>query len=415
MTTAADSVDRRVERLHKREELRRFVVTGALSILVHLLVFLLFTSSVLDMSPAAEPEQEEIVVPLELEQPPPPEPAVEQTPPAPVEQPPEEQGEEKEQPEPEQQELIGWQSKGDEPGRQVKPPGPETDVHAPPEPSEESGTSLDPSELDDAPEGPDETRDEPAEELREPREGPAEEIPEPIEESPVDREPEPEEEAPRTEPEPNPVESRPPGELFPEAPPETPDDPATPTRESEPVEPEEPEVLPLPTPPVQRPRDESRDEGGISRQIPGFEAEIQGGYFNNDLKFDSKDYKWQDYATKLYFAIRRAWLRELHGRVRRFERDQALQDLPNLDGRVAIHFVIHRDGSVSRVEVVGPSQLPALDEASSAALKRLVPPPLPDDFPRDQEGATFSFELRGFRSAQQLEMRLDWSRRNGEF
>jgi hypothetical protein len=56
-----------------------------------------------------------------------------------------------------------------------------------------------------------------------------------------------------------------------------------------------------------------------------------------------------------------------------------------------------------------------LDDASSAALRRAVIPPLPDDYPKEQTGLTFSFELRGFPSAQALKYKLEWSRARGEF
>lgn len=108
-------------------------------------------------------------------------------------------------------------------------------------------------------------------------------------------------------------------------------------------------------------------------------------------------------------------MRELYGRVRRFERDQQMRNLPNLDGRVAIHFFIVRDGSIQNLDIVSPSPLPTLDEASAAALRRAVLPSLPEDFPRDQEGVTFTFALQGFEAAVQLERQLREAQWAGEF
>lgn len=134
-----------------------------------------------------------------------------------------------------------------------------------------------------------------------------------------------------------------------------------------------------------------------------------------DLVFDSRDYQWSDYSTKVYFAVYRSWLRELYGRVRRFERDQQMLGLENLDGQVSIRFVIHRDGSIQDLAVVAPGVVPTLDEASAAALRRAVLPPLPDDFPRDREGVTFRFIIRGFESGGQLEQQLREMQWAGEF
>jgi TonB family protein len=407
-------VEETIERLRRREETGRWVVTASLSILIHIAILLLLATSALDASSPAEAEPEEIVVPLELEQPPPPQPEPVQPETQQPEPQPEAEQEPAEEKPPEDQELIGWRSQGEEPGRQDRPPGPAAEVHGPPEPSEEQGTALEPSELEDAPAGPDELEQQPGESSREERTGPAEEPPEELEESPVDPREEEQEAPPPEEPQTSSVEPQPPGELFPE-PQDVPEETSeAPRRPSETDREPEPEPLPLPTPPKPRPQQEP-NRGGTRKQLPGFEAEIQGGYFNQNMVFDDKNYAWSEYATKLYFAIYRAWLRELHGRVRRFERDQTLQRLPSLDGIVSIHFMIHDDGSVSAVEVVNPSRMQALDDASQAAVRRAVIPPLPDDYPKDQTGLTFSFELGGFASAQQLERQLEWSRRRGEF
>ncbi|MDH3284570.1 MAG: energy transducer TonB, partial [Acidobacteriota bacterium] len=127
-----------------------------------------------------------------------------------------------------------------------------------------------------------------------------------------------------------------------------------------------------------------------------------------------RDYAWSEYSTKVYFAVWRAWLRELYARVRRFEREQKLGDHASLDGTVDIHFVINRDGSVSNLTVVAPSVLGTLDEASSAALLGAVLPPLPEDFPRDSEGVTFRFVL-AVDGALQMERGLRYRRSRGEF
>lgn len=168
--------------------------------------------------------------------------------------------------------------------------------------------------------------------------------------------------------------------------------------------------------PRQRPGTDGR---GSARTAPSgsaldFNVGGGGGFFG-EMKFDDESYPWEEYATKIYFAIRKAWLRELMGRTARFERDQALNNLPDLDGRVRIHLVIHRDGTIDRIQVVDPSPMGALDDGSAAALKRVLLPPLPTDYPLDETGLTFTFELGGFQSAHQLRMKLEYERDAGEF
>ncbi|HNX20455.1 MAG TPA: TonB family protein, partial [Acidobacteriota bacterium] len=91
------------------------------------------------------------------------------------------------------------------------------------------------------------------------------------------------------------------------------------------------------------------------------------------------------------------------------------RNLQTLDGDVYIRFTLKRDGSVEDLEVLRPSVLPALDDASSAAIRRAVLPALPSDFPRNQERVTYRFRIIGFESARQLELQLEQSRWAGEF
>ena len=63
-----DVVDEAIDRLRRREEAGRWLVTASLSLLIHIALLLLLASSVLDVSSTVEAEPEETVVPLELEQ-----------------------------------------------------------------------------------------------------------------------------------------------------------------------------------------------------------------------------------------------------------------------------------------------------------------------------------------------------------
>lgn len=375
-----------------RVDLRRLAVAGLISLLLHVLIVMLLLLVVSPDKPAGE---EEIYVPLTLEQPPPP-PQLPQATPPPVSPPPpvdkQEAEEQKAEPKPaipEDASLLGWNSEGEEKRRPDRPPGPELDVHAPPKPL--GGEDLEPGS-----EEPEEIK--PEEKIAET---------EPEEQQPPSPQPPPEQQEP---PEPTrPLDSSEPETRQRQQAPE--DLPLEPLAPAPGAAASRPEPTPLPERPSRPPTSGERPR---PRRPLDFNAQIQGGYFG-DLKFDSSDYNWSEYSTKVYFAVYRAWLRELFSRVLRFQRDQSLLGLPNLDGKVHIHFVFHRDGHVDQIQVVSPSPIPTLDRASSVALERAVLPPLPADFPRDQEGITFSFEIFGFQSAQQLERRLKYSRYQGEF
>jgi hypothetical protein len=404
-----------------------------LALLLHLVFFVLLGLWSALTAAAEPPPSEEILVRLEpepaelpaLPAETPPEPAPEAAPAEPLEAPAEEAPEipeEELEEEPPPERLLGWKTEGEEPGEAVRPPGPEAEVHGVPEPSERP--AEDGGEGRQEGPGPEEGDPEA------PREDSLPEDPEPVEAAP----PEPEREVPEAAPlpEPEPVEPEP-GEESTEEESAAPDvaellstpledpgadglpepleetgDPSEARSEPEPVRP-----LPEPEPPEQRPRTVPPRPGG--ERFDPSDVRLGGGF--GDLRFESADYNWSEYSTKVYFAIYRTWLRELWQAARRgaFARDQGLGRLPNLDGICLISFVIDRQGNISEVEVQEPSVVPTLDQASAAALVRSILPPLPADFPRESERAYFSFQIRGFLDEHQLRMRLDWSRRAGEF
>lgn len=307
--------------------------------------------------------------------------------------------------------LFGWKTHGEVPGEAVRPPGPETEVHGLPPPEEgDAGPALGAGE----PEG--------HSAIEEEAEMPAGEEPvSPDRESPDTREATPEPPAPLPSPEEEPERLDAPGEL-----PEDREDEGLPVLE--PIEtgeagttgertgPDRPEPLPpLPTPhqPRSGPTASSPRRGGGRFDPENFR--LGGGF--DDLQFESRDYNWSEYSTKAYFAVYRTWLGELWQATRRgaFSRDQSLGQLRNLDGRVLIRFVIDRQGNISEVEVLQPSSLPTLDQASAAALLRAILPPLPEDFPREKERATFRFLIGGFPNENTLGTSLYWAHQAGEF
>jgi TonB family protein len=104
-----------------------------------------------------------------------------------------------------------------------------------------------------------------------------------------------------------------------------------------------------------------------------------GGY--GTMSFDTQGFPWGDYARMLYVAIRNAW----------FERIP-LAAREGIAGYTCQHFMIARDGAISDLDVVRPSEVPPFTKAASDAIRAASPlPPLPDDFPKSEEGVTFCF------------------------
>jgi TonB family protein len=364
----------------RRQQIRRYGVSVSLSLLLHLLLGLLLLPWASDAAITAEPETVE--VPLSFESLPEPSPPVPPPTQAPnPEPPPEAEAEPEETQPPPDDSLLGFYSEGEIPAEPDRPVGPEAEIKAPPPP----GGEDDPVEPADAVE--EET--EPAAEPVEAQESPPGTSPD-LEQAESARDPG------RARSEPEPLGETPRAEAGDASPPSRLDVPP-PVR----IRPE--------TPPPRR--SPSGPEGPGSSL--DYDVDVHGGLFG-DLNFDSRDYNWSDYSVKVYFAVYRAWLRELLARARRFEREQKLDGMPRLEGEVAIHFVINRDGSVSDLEVVASTDLATLDEASSSALRRAVLPALPADFPRQAEGVTFRFIL-GVDNALQMERQLRYLQSRGQF
>ncbi len=374
----------------------RYALAGLLAILLQLLAMWIFTF-LLSAGPEAP---EEITVPIVFESPAPdasPTPPVEEA----LEKPTEEPVEEPEKEVPDDAELFRFDAPdGPETEPPDRPVGPRDEIAGPPKPREGAGYGLDEPPPDrPLPEPPRETVQKEEEEEPEPVEEPEETAEQSDEPSPGE---EPAEESGEVV-----APAQPEAEKTPE---EAGEEPLPKLRdEGEKVAPSplpKPRLLDKRPPPLSVPRQPQR--------VPDIGLEVKGAYFG-DLRFDSRDYDWSDYHYKVYWAIYRAWLRELWNNRARFGRDQLIGNLDFLDGEVRIRFTLHRDGSVSGLEVLAPSVMPTLDQASLGSISGAVLPPLPDDFPRDSEGVTFRYMLRGFPSAQHLEYRLRYGKAAGEF
>jgi TonB family protein len=125
-----------------------------------------------------------------------------------------------------------------------------------------------------------------------------------------------------------------------------------------------------------------------------------------NLQFESRDYDWADYGRAIYVAIWRAWHNRLLITAGVFERWSTQNREPLLDHQSVVRFVIERSGEVTGVVVEAPSGCYPLDESAADALKSVILPPLPADFPRDRENVRAMFlasgEIRFLRSTLEI-------------
>jgi TonB family protein len=107
---------------------------------------------------------------------------------------------------------------------------------------------------------------------------------------------------------------------------------------------------------------------------------LKGGGIGT-MSFDTQGFPWGDYARLLYVAIRNAWYERI-----------PLAAREGIAGYTCQHFFITREGSITSLEVTRPSAVPPFTKAASDAIRAASPvPPLPDDFPKSEEGVTFCF------------------------
>ena len=132
------------------------------------------------------------------------------------------------------------------------------------------------------------------------------------------------------------------------------------------------------------------------------------GFGFGNLLFEGNDYDFvkKGYASQAYYAILKAWYRRLYAMADRFEKWAFARDNFMLDHQNRIRFVIGRNGQIVRVDLLGDSGCQPLDVSAMDALREVVLPPLPDDFPRGEEGVIVTFiamgDIHGMRSDPQL-------------
>jgi len=110
-----------------------------------------------------------------------------------------------------------------------------------------------------------------------------------------------------------------------------------------------------------------------------------------NLEFESRDYDWSSYARSIYWVIWRKWHMRLLASVSTFERWSIEHQRHLLDARSRIVFTIERSGHVSGVAVETASGCYPFDESATDTLNEVLLPPLPPDFPREQETVHATF------------------------
>jgi outer membrane biosynthesis protein TonB len=135
---------------------------------------------------------------------------------------------------------------------------------------------------------------------------------------------------------------------------------------------------------ISRPQpDAEGTQQGLS--VPDLPAMPATGFGFGNLEFESRDFDWSDYARQIYGIIWRAWHNRLYVTADEFERWGRANRSFALHHFNRVAFTIEKNGHVTGIVLEGASGCYPLDDSSLDALREVILPPLPPDFPRDQE------------------------------
>ena len=158
-----------------------------------------------------------------------------------------------------------------------------------------------------------------------------------------------------------------------------------------PVEAEDPTPLPEApnAPPAPVPNPEERQAGGrlgdALRDLQKYVqretfANQQGGTneFGPNIQFDTKGVEFGPWIRRFIAQVKRNW------------------NIPNsalaMRGRVVVQFNVHKDGSITDIVIVGPSDIDSFNRSSFNALLTSNPTqPLPPEYPADKAFFTVTF------------------------
>ena len=160
-----------------------------------------------------------------------------------------------------------------------------------------------------------------------------------------------------------------------------------------------------------RPADASGSPEGL--ELPELDRLPESGFGYGNLVFESSDFDFSDYARQIYMAIWRAWHNRLYFSTDEFDRWAYSRQSWLLDHQLQIRFTIHQNGQVDGIVIEDDSGCLPLDQSAADALKEVILPPLPADFPRDRETVHGRFIGQG--DIRALKKSLSWLKSRGEF
>ena len=103
-----------------------------------------------------------------------------------------------------------------------------------------------------------------------------------------------------------------------------------------------------------------------------------GGETQADIQFDSKGVEFGPWLRRFIAQVKRNWLIPMAAMT--------------MKGHVVVTFNVHKDGTISEIEVVGPCPVPAFNRAAQGALIASNPTqPLPAEYPAEHCFITVTF------------------------
>lgn len=160
-----------------------------------------------------------------------------------------------------------------------------------------------------------------------------------------------------------------------------------------------PPAPPVETPPVsdprtdpqmammQRPQVQPPAGGSLGEALKNLQKYVQNESFNNQkgqaqefgpLQFDTKGVEFGPWIRRFVSQVRRNWFVPMAAMTMR--------------GRVVITFNVHRNGAISDVTVISPSEIESFNTAAVNALLASNPTtPLPPEYPDDKAFFTVTF------------------------
>jgi TonB family protein len=145
-----------------------------------------------------------------------------------------------------------------------------------------------------------------------------------------------------------------------------------------------PRPRPQPTPPGQPPR----QQGSLGEALRNLQRYIQNESFDNPqggnnrpgatIQFDTRGVEFGPWLRRFVAQVRRNWF--------------VPQAAMIFSGRVVLQFNIHKDGRITDINIVQPSNIEAFSQAAFGAIVSSNPTePLPPEYPLDQAFFTVTF------------------------